>query len=1353
MVSLAAIVLIQGALPISVLAFSDVKGTLEGNAISIDARAVDNRKVILESAMVKGWSGISRETVAFNSALSDQLAQSGLDVPGFLADDSQKEAFIAATFPRLLSVIGSNSTSGVYLILGNDGDLSVGEDHIGAFLRDSDPTGNSDSHSDLLLERGDKEIARNASIALDNTWAPKLHLAGSGVRSADDFFYKPYEAALQNPGADAKAMAYWSQPFVLEGNPSDSYRMIAYSVPLMLDGQVYGVLGIEVSTAYLADTCFPVSELSGSEAGGYALALEDGNGSYQIIAGNGALYNAVNAEGPAFALEETRNAGLMQVEGVTMGDQQVYAIAEPLKLYSGIVPYDDTSWAVVGLFPKDSIFAAGNSLYHRLGVTIGLTTIGCLVLVALVSRAINRPLRGLIGSVRGGMEKLRAFRTSVAEVDQLHSVILDLTEDGLEKQRMLNEEKERYRLAVKGTNDAFFTYCPDKGTIEIVNSLDDGEYEAKRFWDLFRRDSANPEVVDAIEQAVNQMQEKSIQVEAMTERSPQGCWLEVSSSRVQDADNGQDCMVCVIHDIDDRKRREIEAAHKQALDPATSAYRFEPGMDAITAARVGADAGQLAIIEIDGFADIVRDFGIPFGDVLLNELTKAMRAFNRDRGGHDAILVRVGAGQFACWLPGKCADDVIGEAAELQRRFARLVRPGVLELNFHVGAASAEGVRSTSELLCRARTALQASMGHRAACACWGPSMDGAFEPRPFNPISSFSHVEDMSLPALTLNLLDRRLSLAAGMDLLMRRLNEKLDVTNLFITSFQEDYQTASVRYFFGPIPGIDESAVFPLSREAVDTLQRFGERGLVHPVSEMPIFAMSAETRAYANGVAFPMMNVGKYSGSVFFLSNAGKAFDDDAAANTLREVGTIIQNRINQEDLDQSAQAKSDFLARMSHEIRTPMNGIIGMTEIALKPEQSNERRVDCLNKVHASSLYLLDLLNGILDMTKIENDKMLLGDASFSMSHVVEELNAVSAGRLAARNQKLVVDMRMQHDWFTGDALRLSQVLINLVGNAVKYSDDGGTITVTIEERSAVGDAGALAPGRAAAGADAQAAGAPPASCEAANTGTQAAGDAAGTLPAGCEAAEALAPGRGAVDADAQTTGVGVQASNTRTASVYFAVTDRGVGIAEEDIERIFAKFEQVNTTDARQQGTGLGLAISNRIVLMMGDRIRANSRLGHGSTFYFEIPLTMADAADKSPCADAEQVDFTGKRALVAEDNELNMEIIAYVLDDMGFTVDKTTNGQEAVDAFEQSPVGRYDIVLMDVMMPVMDGLTAAHRIRSLGRADAADVPIVATSANAFAEDVKRSLASGMNAHVSKPIDPEKLAKVLAKVMR
>lgn len=165
------------------------------------------------------------------------------------------------------------------------------------------------------------------------------------------------------------------------------------------------------------------------------------------------------------------------------------------------------------------------------------------------------------------MEKLHAFRTSVAEVDQLHDVILDLTEDGLEKQRKLNEEKERYRLAVKGTNDAFFTYHPKTGAIEITNSPNDGEFDSACFWDLFRRESANPEAVDAIEQAVNRMQETSIQVEVVTEHLPQGRWLEVSSSRVDDAASGQDCMVCVIHDIDDRKRREIESARKRRSTP------------------------------------------------------------------------------------------------------------------------------------------------------------------------------------------------------------------------------------------------------------------------------------------------------------------------------------------------------------------------------------------------------------------------------------------------------------------------------------------------------------------------------------------------------------------------------------------------------------------------------------------------------------------------------------------------------------------------------------------------------------------------------------------------------------------
>lgn len=314
------------------------------------------------------------------------------------------------------------------------------------------------------------------------------------------------------------------------------------------------------------------------------------------------------------------------------------------------------------------------------------------------------------------MEKLHAFRTSVAEVDQLHDVILDLTEDGLEKQRKLNEEKERYRLAVKGTNDAFFTYHPETGAIEITNSPNDGEFDSACFWDLFRRESANPEAVDAIEQAVNRMQETSIQVEVVTEHLPQGRWLEVSSSRGWTTPPaGRTAWYASSTTSTTGSAAKSNPARKQELDPATTAYRFEPGMGVIAAARAGAAAGQLAAIEIDGFASIVRDYGIPFGDVLLNELTKVTRAFNLDKGNHNAILVRAGAGQFVCWVPGKHADDAVSEVAELQRRFAKLVRPGVLELGLHAGIASSSDVRSHARV---------ASPSANGASSVDGPSCD-----------------------------------------------------------------------------------------------------------------------------------------------------------------------------------------------------------------------------------------------------------------------------------------------------------------------------------------------------------------------------------------------------------------------------------------------------------------------------------------------------------------------------------------------------------------------------------------------------------------------------------------------------
>lgn len=423
-------------------------------------------------------------------------------------------------------------------------------------------------------------------------------------------------------------------------------------------------------------------------------------------------------------------------------------------------------------------------------------------------------------------------------------------------------------------------------------------------------------------------------------------------------------------------------------------------------------------------------------------------------------------------------------------------------------------------------------------------------------------------------------------------------------------------------------------------------------------------------------PMADNGRYSGSIFLVGLSDRILESEADCNLLWELGAIIQNRINQDRHDQSAQAKSDFLARMSHEIRTPMNGIIGMTEIALREDQSEEERLCCMRKVRASSHYLLGLLNDILDMSKIESGKMTLVPEDFNLRQLLEDLHPVLDAKFTEKNQRFRAVISLKHDWFHGDSLRINQVLINLLGNAVKYSPSDTTVTLTVREET--------------------------------------------------------------------TREGGVQ--------VFFGVRDQGVGIAKEDHNRIFQNFEQLENSPTRQQGTGLGLAISNRLVHMMGSSIQLDSDLGKGSFFYFTLPLPVAQAGEVQEQPKAVRNDFGGARVLVAEDNDLNMEILHFFLEDLNCVVTEARDGQQAVDTFRREPAGTFRLILMDVMMPNLDGLEAAHQIRTMGKEDSKTIPIVAASANAFDEDIKRSLASGMNAHLSKPIEPDKLAEMLSQML-
>ena len=1277
LVCLLCVVLLLGLLPFSALLASGTKQSLENNAADIVDRVVENKQAVLQNAMCDQWSHVREETDYLNAQLLDYLSATGTSIADFSTNSEMKQAFVQTVFPELADYVRRDTSSGVFLVLGNGSDTAHEQSCEGFFLRDSDPTNKTETDSDLLLERGDKTLSQTYSISLDNAWAPLFTFGASGQRACDSFFYKPFEAALAYGSVDPSVLGYWSEPFVLEDASIDNHHMITYSIPLVCNGVVYGVVGTEVSTSYLENAYFNVDELQTDGNAGYALAIKHKDGTYEAVAGKGTLYSAISSTS-TFLLDSAGLSSLYFVRDVVAGNQRVMACEAPLSLYASKVPYDNTDWVLLGFVPESNVFGMGESLYNNIAAVIVVCALLGMVFVAIASRRIALPVQRLVQSVRSGIAGLRTFKpTRIRELDDLHHVMLHLAEDQMKVEERLSEEKERYRLAVESSSDVFFTYRVGPGTVEVVNSARySGSWDATRFTDTVILACLDPDGQKAFLGLVSgKVDALSVEVKFTDADSPAGRWLELCGRAVADDRTGTRVVIGYLRNIDEQKRRELARAEQADRDSVTGFYRKERGLERIRESRRTHPEGMLVLCDLERFNDIVRRFGLTFGDVVLEEFAVMVRQVP---GAREAdVLVRAGSDEVLIWVPDGSVSAVHYRIEDLAAHFSTLVRHGSVRLGFNAGVVAVDASLETDEAVRRAKVCVaEAREGDRMVM-----DFSSVLVPdrptRPFGKIESTGYVSRLSLSSLALNLLDRRFSVAAALDLLVGRLRERFTLENLVITSFDQDYLAASIRYCWRALEGVEENTcVVHVSPELCERLEQCAGDLSMRPMSAVAELLPDEVSEQARHGITFTMSENGHYSGSIFMIGIPEDVFANEGDTNVLREICSIIQSRLAQEHLDQSAQAKSDFLARMSHEIRTPMNGIIGMTDIALEQGQSPERMRECLEKVSVSSHYLLGLLNDILDMSKIESGKMELVEAPFDLRKTIEALHPVLDGRFEGAQQRFIVDAQVTHTYVVGDELRLSQVLINLLGNANKYSPADTDVVLRVRE---------------------------------------------------------------------------VDNANGYV-RLSFAVIDHGIGVDEADRKRIFGRFEQVDTVPSRRQGTGLGLAICNHLVRMMGSSIDLQSEVGVGSTFSFSLTMPIASQVRKAQNQGTLRSDYSGMHALVAEDNELNQEILSYLLKELGFSVTCVGNGVEAVQAFEQSAPGTFDVIVMDVMMPVMGGLEATHHIRGLARTDARTVPIIAASANAFDEDVNRSIAAGMNAHMSKPVDAQVLKETLAKVI-
>lgn len=375
---------------------------------------------------------------------------------------------------------------------------------------------------------------------------------------------------------------------------------------------------------------------------------------------------------------------------------------------------------------------------------------------------------------------------------------------------------------------------------------------------------------------------------------------------------------------------------------------------------------------------------------------------------------------------------------------------------------------------------------------------------------------------------------------------------------------------------------------------------------------------------------------------------------------------------------SRAKGEFLSRMSHELRTPMNAIVGLADLAGTTEDLPEKTRTELAKIKSSSHYLLSLINDILDMSRIESGKLEIASESFSLGGLLGDIQSMLSQEALGSGVAFSLHQEITDDVVVGDSIRLRQVLLNLLSNALKFTPAEGKVRLYIRQDSSTADSGVFT----------------------------------------------------------------------------FRVTDTGVGISSGDQQRIFKSFEQLGSNYSKSRGTGLGLTISQSIVAQMGGALRVKSAPGKGSEFYFTLTLPKGQL----PCEpegepQTDEGALHGVGILLAEDNDLNAEIAAELLRFQGARVTRAENGAIALRMFEQSQPGAFDCILMDIMMPEMDGLEATAAIRALARPDAKTIPIVAMTANAFQEDRDAALAAGMDGFVPKPIDMNLLFQELRRVLK
>lgn len=892
-----------------------------------------------------------------------------------------------------------------------------------------------------------------------------------------------------------------------------------------------------------------------------------------------------------------------------------------------------------------------------------------------------------------------------------HGVLVDITEQKrMEKE--LKEERERYRLALECSSVIMYEYDFEKDDLLIYGNLHEktqckyNEFHVPNFLEkLNQNDFIHDEDKEMAKKFFKRQVEKPIELRIRPYYGSEDTyiWSLLSGTIFKDECYHPIKIIGNFRNIQEEKDKEQKLLDEAFKDKLTKLFTKVTGEELIKRylkQKKDSVLSALLIVDVDNFKRINDTYGTVFGDSIIIEVAELLQGIAGERN----IVVRYSKDCFMILLKDIKNEEVCHLAEKIIDEIGSIYtgENGGKPFTCTIGIAFTDYARKYEILLSCAKAALcygkehgkQQYVTYKKAAQLLGVKPENYYKDVVLNKVIKDETIDkSQSLLSFAFEILEKTKDKRSAVNMLLEQIGKKYQLSYLAIARIQikqgvfEFLHEWSTRYKFNtrrePLYyEMEDSDIWKQLMESdKDCLICKKEEKESSKDFRILFKDQPCETAFLCRGYEKT------YYQGIFIFGSDNPSYEwNEKDQKELKELSKVIYSHLRKLQAEEISRAKTEFLSRMSHEIRTPMNSIFGMLTIAETMVDDKEKTLECLENIGQSAKNLLSLLNDVLDMSSMENGKLKLNEEPFQLNSIVKELEGHTNIQAKQKKIHLVFKKNYNDMLLLGDVYHLNQVLDNLIDNALKFTEENGQVTITVNQ-----------------------------------------------------------------------TEIG-----NNMVRVHFSVKDTGIGIAKEHINRIFRPFEQAEECTSKWYGgTGLGLSISSSLVEMMGGKLEVISKQGEGSEFYFDLELPLSSNRNrtsykksvKNHIIDFNEYHLEGHRILLVEDNEINIGITDSILNMAGLNVEHAVNGKEALDKYKCSKEYYYEAILMDIRMPIMDGLEASRQIRSLKRRDAKKIPIIAMTANAFDGDVKKSVESGMNGHLSKPIHTERMLEMLKLVIK